>query len=191
MRDMKQSILLFAMLVFLVGCGKKAEAAAPQSQPMATPKAQSKATSEAQPKAKEAKKAETATLKDAVNPWETPTRLALFMAQKIERADFKAKALRAVASAQVEAGDKEQALATLKQAVEAAQKIHLPGLTMQQRASFKQSALRNIAMALATEPILENKKDNSNRSVERRMKKAFTPKEKQLAKQLVEAVQGN
>ncbi len=89
MRDMKQSILLFAVLVFLVGCGKKAEAAAPQ----------------AQPKAKEAKKAETATPKEAVSPWDTPTRFALFMAQKIENASARASALSAVATALAEAGE--------------------------------------------------------------------------------------
>ncbi|MCH8210582.1 MAG: hypothetical protein IIB99_04340 [Planctomycetes bacterium] len=105
------------------------------------------------------------------------------MAQKIENAGEKASALSSIASAQVEAGNKEQALAILKQAVEVAQKIEM--------AYFKQSALREIAMTLATEPIPENKKDNPDRPVVRRMKKAFTPKEKQLAKQLVEAMQGN
>ncbi len=85
--------------------------------------------------------------------------------------------LKDIALAQVEAGDKEQALATLKQALEVAQKIEY--------ASYKAIALREIAMTLATEPIPENKKDNP---VVRRMKKDFTPKEKQLAKQLVEAI---
>ena len=74
MRGMKQSILLFAVLVFVVGCGKKAEAAAPRPQ--------SKATPQAQPKAK---KAETATPKDATNPWDTPTSLALFMARYCQK----------------------------------------------------------------------------------------------------------
>ena len=103
MRDIKQFLLLFGVLMFLVGCGQKAEAAAPQ----------------AQPKAKEAKKAETATPKEAANPWDTPTRFALFIAQK----NWKLSTLTAIASAQVEAGDQQQALATLKQALEAAQKI--------------------------------------------------------------------
>ena len=39
--------------------------------------------------------------------------------------------------------------------------------------------------------IPENEKGHPNLPVVRRMKKAFTPKEKQLAKQLVEAMQGN
>ena len=46
-------------------------------------------------------------------------------------------------------------------------------------------------MTLATEPIPENKEDHPDRPDVRRMKKAFTPKEKQLAKQIVEAMQGN
>ena len=128
-------LLLFAMMMFLVGCGKKEEAAAPE--------AQSKATPQAYPKVKEAKKVETATPKEAVNPWDTPTRLTLFMAQKIEDALSKAIALRDIASALAEAGDKEQALATLKQALELAQKIENAIF------KFKASALTGIAVALA------------------------------------------
>ena len=42
MRGIKQSVLLFAVLVLVVGCGKKEEAAAPLPQSKATPKAQPK-----------------------------------------------------------------------------------------------------------------------------------------------------
>jgi len=53
MQAKKRSILMFAMLVFLVGCGVKLEAAAQSAQPTAIPK-------------------------EAANP----TRFALLMAQK-------------------------------------------------------------------------------------------------------------
>jgi len=89
---------------------------------------------------------------------------------------------RNIAQTQLEAGDKRQALATLKHAMEVAQKI--------EDAHGKPLALCNIASALATEPVPVNKKDDPGPSV-RRMKKVFTPKEKQLAKQIVEAMQGN
>jgi len=46
-------------------------------------------------------------------------------------------------------------------------------------------------MKLATESIPENKKDKPDRRVARRMKKAFTPQETQLAKQILEATPGN
>ena len=108
---------------------------------------------------------------------------AVAATQIIENAIGKADVLRGIALVQAKAGDKEQALATLKQALEVAQKI--------EDARRKATALRAIAMTLTTEPLRENKKDNPDRPVERRMKKAFTPKEKQLAKQLVEAMQGN
>ena len=73
---------------------------------------------------------------EAVNPWDTPTRLALFTALKIGDADFRVF----IASPLAEAGDKEQALAILKQAVEVAQKI--------EDASDKARALMDIASAL-------------------------------------------
>jgi hypothetical protein len=75
-------------------------------------------------------------------------------------------------------------LATLKQAAEAAQEI--------QNGFAKEIMLSQIAAFLATEPIPENKKDHPNGRgpVVRRMKETFTPKEKQLAKQLVEATEG-
>jgi len=68
----------------------------------------------------------------------------------------------------------------LKHALEAGQKI--------EGAYEKAIVLGDISMTLATEPIPENKKDNPNHPVVRRMKKAFTFKEKQLAKQLAEAM---
>ena len=91
MRGMKQSILLFAVLVFFVGCGRKAEAAAPDAQSKPTPK-------------------------DAANPWDTPTGLALFMAEKIEPATSKASALTEIATALAKAGE-------IKPALEVAQRI--------------------------------------------------------------------
>jgi hypothetical protein len=52
-------------------------------------------------------------------------------------------------------------------------------------------AFYEIALTLATEPIQRNEMDASDRFTDRRMKQDFTPKERQLAKQLVEAMQGN
>ena len=103
---------------------------------------------------------------------------ALEVAQKIERADIKESVLRDIASAQVEAGDKQQALATLKQAVEVAQKIT--------DASTKVFVLRGIASALATEAIAKSELFQAFPIL--RIKKSFTPEEKQIAKQLVEAM---
>jgi hypothetical protein len=115
----------------------------------------------------------------------------------------------------VKAGDKPQAVATLKQAAEAVQKIEdasleasplfdiaiapvLAGEIKQatevaqeiQNGFGKEIMLSRIAAFLATEPIPENKKDHPNGRgpVVRRMKKAFTPQEKRLAKQIVEAM---
>ena len=65
------------------------------------------------------------------------------VAQQIEYADWKASALIDIASAQIESGDKEQTLATLKQAVEAAQKIEATNTKL------KAESLRAIASALA------------------------------------------
>ncbi len=65
--------------------------------------------------------------------------------------------------------------------MEVAQKI--------ENAVEKTVALFSITITLAAELIPENKKDNPYRPVVRRMKKTFTPKEKQLAKQLVETMQ--
>ena len=140
---------------------------------------------------------------------------AVEVAQKIEDARSKAFALMDIASAQAKAGDKKQALATLKQALEVAQKIEdVISLTIIasklarageinlavefaqkfEDARRKELSLWMITMTLATEPIPEIKMDTHyrlGRLVVRRMKKTFTPKEKQLAKQLVEAIQGN
>jgi hypothetical protein len=57
MKFLPMILLLFAVLVFLVGCGKKEKTTAPQAQPKVTPQAQSKA-----------KKAETVTPKEGPNP---------------------------------------------------------------------------------------------------------------------------
>ena len=111
MQGIKHSVLLFASLVLLAGFGATDEAATPNSRSNAL-----------EPK-----------------PWDTPARLALFVAQKIENADYKAFALWDIARAQVEAGDKGQALATLKQATQNTQKI--------ENAYYKASVLRDIASA--------------------------------------------
>ena len=108
---------------------------------------------------------------------------AVEVAQTIEDASSKAFSLSKISSVLAKAGDKKQALATLKQAVKVAQKIEM--------AYFKQSALRDIAMTLATEPGWLGLSYVFSGTVVGRMKTAFTPKEKQLAKQLVEVVQGN
>ena len=92
------------------------------------------------------------------------------MAQEIENASNKASTQMAISSALAKAGD-------IKQAVEVAQKI--------ENADYKAYAQNNIAMTLATEPIPGNNKGPV--PVVRRIKKEFTPKEKELAKQFVEA----
>ena len=112
-------LLICLLLVGVVGCGKSLQA---------------------QPKSKETKKAETSPPKEAANPWDTPTRLALFMAQKT-KGSTKAVALSDIASALHKAGDKPQALAILKRAREAAQKIESRGFSGTQ-------ALSNIASAM-------------------------------------------
>ncbi|MCH7989588.1 MAG: hypothetical protein IID46_10645, partial [Planctomycetes bacterium] len=166
MRFSPTVLLLFAMLVFVVGCGKKEETASAQAQPKTTPKAQSKATPEVQTTAKEAKKAETATPKEAANPWDTPTRFALFIAQK----NWKLSTLRAIASAQVEAGDKQQALATLKQALEAAQKIENSTkasnlstvASAQAKAGDKQQALATLKQDVEEAPKIERERSKAS-----------------------------
>ena len=153
MRVMKQSFLLFALLLLLVGCGKQEEAA------------DHTATPQTQPKASAAKQEEPTTSAETDHPWDTPTRLGLFMARNIEDAsglsglvgiapdlyadnegEQKASALHKIASALVEAEDSDHAVATLKQAVEVAQTIKI--------ASNKADALTYLASALAK---MENK----------------------------------
>ena len=65
-------LLICLLLVAVVGCGESLQA---------------------QPKSKETKKAKTSPPKEAGNPWDTPTRLALFMTQQIEDPRSKASAL--------------------------------------------------------------------------------------------------
>ena len=99
---------------------------------------------------------------EEAKPWDTPTRLALFMAQKIEtapeRAYQSALALRSIALAQLGAGDKEQALATLKQGMGVTQRIEkefgkVAALSLiasiQARSGDKEQALVTLEQAMA------------------------------------------
>lgn len=106
-------------------------------------------------------------------------KLSLKIAKKIKFLFSKNDALISIAKALEKIGDKKQVLETLKDAVEVAQQND------QDRQS-KGVILSKLALTLATELIPENKNKNSGR----RMKKTFTPQEKQLAKQLVKATQG-
>ena len=89
---------------------------------------------------------------------------AVEVARQIESASV----LSGIASALAKAGG-------FRQAVEVAQQI--------EDASFKAIALSKIAMTLAT----KLNREVPNGPVVMRMKNSFTPKEKQLARQLVEA----
>jgi len=101
---------------------------------------------------------------------------ALEVAQQIEDATKKAFSLQAIAMALVKAGE-------INQALEVAQKI--------KRAKIKHPLLNHIALVLATDAIPFANTDNANEPTVPRMKKAFTPQEKQLAKQIVEAMTAN
>ena len=105
-------LLICLLLVGVVGCGESVQA---------------------QPKSRETKTAETSPPKEAANPWDTPTRLALFVAREIHPSR-KARALSGVVFALANAGD-------IKQALEVAQQIESP--------RSKGSALGGIASALA------------------------------------------
>lgn len=73
-----------------------------------------------------------------------------------------------------EAGD-------VKQALEVAEQVD--------DKNRKAWALHGIAIALTTESAQEDESFHPDRSVAGRMKRSFTPEERQLAKQLVEALQ--
>jgi tetratricopeptide (TPR) repeat protein len=103
---------------------------------------------------------------------------AVEVAQKNGYAYSKAPTLHSIALALFQMGKKQQALATLKQSLEAAEKIEY--------ADFKADFLRKVSITLATVALPGNKKLTANGAVVRRLKKAFTPQEQQLARQLVE-----
>ena len=99
--------LLMIAAVALVGCWKTAPE--PQAEPEPTAGTEP-AKAEQTPKAGS---------KESANPWETPTSLSLFMARR-SVGDGKAFALVEIARAQIGEGNKQQALVTLKQALEVA-----------------------------------------------------------------------
>ena len=74
-------------------------------------------------------------------------------------------------------------LVTLEQVLESVQTV--------EDAGFRTAIMQMIALALATEPVPDRKNKPVHPGSAVRMKKAFTLKEKQFAKQLVEAVQVN
>ena len=74
-------------------------------------------------------------------------------------------------------------LVTLEQVLESVQTV--------EDAGFRTAIMQMIALALATEPMPDRKNKPVHPGSTVRMKKAFTLKEKQFAKQLVEAVQVN
>ncbi len=99
--------------------------------------------------------------------------------QRIEDLGLRANSFVRIASVLVQLGDHTQSLATLRHSVSVAQEI--------EDLDHRKYVLSDIALMLVTEPVSENE---SNYPI-RRMKKSFTPEEKQLAKQLVEAIQVN
>ena len=83
---------------------------------------------------------------------------------------------------------------TLEQVFELVRTIELSGEVDERfggRTYHQTEILRIIALALATEPVPDKKNKPVHPGPAVRMKKAFTPEEKQFAKQLVEAVQEN
>ena len=141
------------------------------------------------------------------------------MAQKIENTSLQAFTLSDIASAQAQTGDKEPALATLKQAVEAARKIEKdyamanalrniasvlakmdekkPALailkqSMEVAQKIEDASLRAFALMDIISALAMEPVPNKTDEPDRpivRMKKDFTSEETQLAKQLVEAMQ--
>ena len=104
------------------------------------------------------------------------------VSHEIDNTRDKAFVLISVASTLTKVEENEQALATLKQAVDVTERI--------EDAGTKEVLLRNIAMKLAIEPVpVNNKVTVLYRPYG--MKRAFTLKEKQLGKQIVEALRDN
>ena len=134
------------------------------------------------------------------------------IAQQIGDAELKASTLARIASTQIEMGDKQQGLAILRLAMETAQKIikarakdyALEDIALTQvyagvnkqaseatelidDARTKLRILNRLALALATESVSDFEQYLDGR----RLKTAFTLSERQLAKQLAEAILGN
>jgi hypothetical protein len=96
----------------------------------------------------------------------------LEVAQQIEDDASRATALANIASTLAEAGDCEQA-------VKVARQIEI--------ADERASALSEFALTLATEPISGTVEIHLGVRCDRQMKNAFTPEERELARQIVEA----
>ena len=94
-----------------MGCGKKGEP---------TPKAEPESTSRAKPS--RLKQTPSAGSKEEANPWENPTSLSLFMTREYA-GEGQVNALVEIARAQIGAGNKQEAVKTLRQAWVVAQTI--------------------------------------------------------------------
>ncbi|TWU12979.1 photosystem I assembly protein Ycf3 [Symmachiella macrocystis] len=101
---------------------------------------------------------------------------ALELAQMIENSRSKAFALGEIAASQKQMRGTVEAIVTLKQALEVSQAI--------KNETTQNFTIRKIAIEFAMEPRTDEKIENSNR----RMKKEFTPEEKQIVKLFVEAM---
>ena len=108
---MKAILAALLALALGMGCGKKGEL---------TPKAEPESTSGAKPS--RPKQTPNAGRKEAANPWEIPISLSLFMAREYA-GEGQANALVEIARAQIGAGNKQQAVKTLRQAWVVAQTI--------------------------------------------------------------------
>jgi cytohesin len=115
---MKHLLLTTIAAVVVVGCGESQQSApTPESktvEPVAEAAKAEPSTTNPNPKTLE---------KDAMNPWDTPASLSLFMAQNLENAQSKATILPLIVPALAATNYKGQALVILKQAVEEAEKL--------------------------------------------------------------------
>ena len=108
---MKAIRVALFVLVLGMGCGKKGEP---------TPKAEPESTSRAKPS--RLKQTPSAGSKEEANPWENPTSLSLFMTREYA-GEGQVNALVEIARAQIGAGNKQEAVKTLRQAWVVAQTI--------------------------------------------------------------------
>ena len=107
----KAILVALFVLVLGMGCGKKGEP---------TPKAEPESKSGAKPS--RPKQTQNVGSKEAANPWETPISLSLFMAREYA-GEGQVNALLEIARAQIGAGNKQEAVKTLRQAWVVAQTI--------------------------------------------------------------------
>ena len=103
------------------------------------------------------------------------------MAEGIGDPFGKAFGLADIAAAFVEVGERQRGLATLVRAAEVAEETGDP--------PRRHIALRLFATILATDRVSRVDRYSHDRSANLRIKGSFTPEERQLAKQLVEAMQ--